>query len=157
VASFAFEDQLGHGGPGIEILDFVAEGCVGDWPVHVVEVQVVELEVFESDVDAFFDVLGVVAVGWLVAAMRCLDGKSLLVVPELAGDPEVFSLQSCLGQTIGNALSNKILVLVGGGTIYVPVPGLDCPGDSFCGILTVEVPSTESQQWNRVQSQSCWS
>jgi hypothetical protein len=69
MAGFAFEDQLGHGGPGVEVLDFVAEGCVGDGPVHVVEVEVVELEVFEGDVDAFFDVLAAVAIGRLVVVM----------------------------------------------------------------------------------------
>jgi hypothetical protein len=106
VAGLALEDQLGHGGPGVKVLDFVTEGCVGDRPVHVVKVEVVELEVFEGGVDAFFDVLGAVAVKWLVATMRCWSGKSLLVVPELAGDPEIFSLQSCLGQTIGNAYAN---------------------------------------------------
>jgi hypothetical protein len=40
----------------------------------VVEVEVVELEVFEGDVDAFFDVFGAVTVRRLVVAMRCCDG-----------------------------------------------------------------------------------
>jgi hypothetical protein len=35
----------------------------------VVEVEVVELEVFEGDVDAFFDVLAAVAIGRLVVVM----------------------------------------------------------------------------------------
>jgi hypothetical protein len=94
------------GGPGVKVFDFATKGCVGDRPVHVVKVEVVKLEVFEGGVDAFFDVLGAVAVKWLVATMRCWNGKSLLVVPEFTGDPKIFSLQSCLFQAIGNAFSN---------------------------------------------------
>jgi hypothetical protein len=30
----------------------------------------------------------------------------VLIIPKLAGDPKVFSLQSRLGQTIGNAFSH---------------------------------------------------
>lgn len=36
VAGFAFLDELGHGIPGVEVFDFVAESCVCDRPVHVV-------------------------------------------------------------------------------------------------------------------------
>ena len=53
---------MGHGVPGGEVFDFVvAEGGVADGPVHVVKVEVGDLKIGESDVDALFDVFGAVA------------------------------------------------------------------------------------------------
>ena len=64
---FAFLDELGHGCPGVEVFDFlVAEGCVGDGPVHVVKVKVVNLEIREGGVDAFLDVLAAMTGAMLV-------------------------------------------------------------------------------------------
>lgn len=61
---FAFAHELDHGVPGLEELDFVvAEGRVGYGPVHVVEVEVGELEVGEGGGEAGGDVFGAVA-GW---------------------------------------------------------------------------------------------
>jgi hypothetical protein len=102
VAGFAFEDQLGHGGPGIEVLDFVAESCVGDGPVHVVKVELVELEVFEGDVDAFFDVLRAVAGRLSVVAIDSRDCESywsfqsLLVIQRSSLFSPVFARPSAM-------------------------------------------------------------
>ena len=64
VAGFACADECGHGVPGGEEFDFVVvEVGVGDGPVHVVEVEVVELEVGEGGGEAGFDVFGAVAMG----------------------------------------------------------------------------------------------
>lgn len=61
---FACADELGHGIPGGEEFDFVvAERCVGDRPVHVVEVEVVDLEVGEGGGEAGLDVFGAMAWG----------------------------------------------------------------------------------------------
>jgi hypothetical protein len=63
----------------------------------VVEVEVVELEVEEGGGEAGGDVFGAVA-GWLLVCfvVKGVRRKALLVVPELAGDPEVFSFQARL-------------------------------------------------------------
>lgn len=64
VPGFAQADELGHGVPCGEEFDFVlAEGSVGDRPVHVVEVEMVELEVGEGGGEACFDVFWAVARG----------------------------------------------------------------------------------------------
>jgi hypothetical protein len=55
----------------LEELDFVvAEGGVGYGPVHVVEVEVGELEVREGGGEAGGDVFGTVA-GWLLVCFCC--------------------------------------------------------------------------------------
>ena len=64
VEGFATAHELGHGGPSIEEFDFVmSQGGVGDGPVHVVEVEVGELEVGEGGGEAGGDVFGAVADG----------------------------------------------------------------------------------------------
>ena len=64
VPGFAFAHELDHGVPGLEEFDFVgAEGRVGYGPVHVVEVEVGELEVGEGGGEAGGDVFGAVADG----------------------------------------------------------------------------------------------
>lgn len=64
VAGFACADERGHGIPRGEKFDFVmVEVGVGHGPVHVVEVEVVELEVGEGGGEAGLDVFGAVAGG----------------------------------------------------------------------------------------------
>ena len=56
--------ESGHGGPGGEEFDFVgAESGGGDGPVHVVEVEVGELEVGEGCCEGGGGVFGAVAGG----------------------------------------------------------------------------------------------
>lgn len=83
VPGFAFAHELDHRVPGFEEFDFVvAEGRVGYRPVHVVEIEVGELEVGEGGGEAGGDVFGAVA-GWLLVdcfyeKMRrgCITGRS---------------------------------------------------------------------------------
>jgi hypothetical protein len=74
VPGFALFDELGHGGPGVEVLDSVAEGCVGDGPVHVVQVKVVELEVGKGGVDSLFNVFAAMA-GAILVCLICYEWK----------------------------------------------------------------------------------
>ena len=66
VACFACAYEFGHRVPcGEEFNLVVAEGRVGDGPVHVVEVEMVELEVGEGGGEAGFDIFGAVTGGVL--------------------------------------------------------------------------------------------
>jgi len=76
--------------------------------------------------------------------------RGILIIPELARNPKIFSLETSLGQTIGDTFSYQILVLVGGGTIDVSVSSLYSPRDGIGGIFTIKVPSAEPQQWNGI-------
>jgi hypothetical protein len=143
VAGFALLDELGHRGPGVEVFDFVAESCVGDGPVHVVKVEVVKLEVREGGVDAFLDVLATMTGVLLVSSLWEKENGDILVIPELAGDPKIFSLQTSLCQTIGDAFSYQVLILVGGSTVDVSVSSLYSPRDGIGGIVTIKVPGAE--------------
>lgn len=77
VPGFPCADEFGHGVPGGEEFDFVvAEVRVGDGPVHVVEVEVVELEVGEGCGEACFNVFGAVA-GELLVLSFCYDRSGM--------------------------------------------------------------------------------
>lgn len=62
MAGLGLLDEQGHGVPGREVFDFVvSQGGVAYGPVHVIEVEVGQLQVGKGDVDAFFDVFATMA------------------------------------------------------------------------------------------------
>lgn len=68
----------------------------------------------------------------------------VLVVPELAGHPDVFAPESGFAEAALDAAPDELLVAIGGGAVDVAVAGLDCVSDGLGGIAAVEVPGSET-------------
>lgn len=71
---------------------------------------------------------------------------SLLIIPELACNPDILSSQSGLYQAVLDALANKLFVTIRRSTIDVAVSGLDGVRDRLCAVR-LQVPGTEAC-WN---------
>lgn len=113
-------------------LDVAVVGHETDWPVNEVEIEVVELELLQGVVVCSLDI------GWAVS-----------VVPELAGDEEVLSLDARLEQLF-ESLTDLVLVLVDAGEVEVLVARLDGVDDGGLDLTGLRQPSAESDDGDGV-------
>lgn len=145
VSSLVLRQEQRHGAPGVNVIDVLAaEPAVLDRPVHVVQVEVADAEVLERVVDGCFDSVGVVSAAANVRWQPRMHARAhSRIVPQFAGDPQIFPLQAGRCQSLGDASSNIVLVAVCFGAVDVPVALLDCVGDSL-GAILLEIPGAET-------------
>jgi hypothetical protein len=95
----------------------------------------------------------------------------ILVIPQLAGDPQVLPAQASKGEAFGNATSNLLFVAISSGTINVTIALLAVaeistslyednmcvhgPRDQF-GTIGLEIPSAKTDQRNGIDCERLW-
>lgn len=113
-------------------LDVVIVTVGAHRPVHQVQIQIFQAELLQRLAQALFDRLRI----------------AVVVVPQLACDPDVLPRQAHLLQPLGDTLPNSNLVSICSSGVDVAVAGLNSDGHGFGGILRrdFKVPGAEAQE-----------
>jgi hypothetical protein len=144
--------------------------------MHVIKIQVSDSEILEGIIDGSLDLIDVMAVMFFSAflARPLLTGfraACVLVIPQLAGNPQILPAQASEGEAFGNTTPNLLFVPISSGAINVTIALLAAteistsldedkvcvhgPRDQFATV-GLEVPSAEPDQWNSIDCERLW-
>lgn len=68
----------------------------------------------------------------------------LLVIPQLAGDPQIASLQASLLSAVSDALADCLLIAICSSAVDVSVASLNSVGDDIGSVVALKVPGPEA-------------
>ena len=97
-------------------------------PMHKIQIEILQVKILQGLLEPSFDESRILMTNTAISSISppLNHSHDLLIIPQLRSNPYILSGEIGLLQPIGDTLAHGFLIPVCGGTVDLPIAGLDC-------------------------------